>query len=66
MGESGMNCLKCKKEMKLYVSIRIRCPARYTNLISKKVIRKKECQIIAADWDNAVYICHECGYRDRG
>ena len=61
-----MNCPKCKKEMELYVSIKLRLPARYTNLISKSVIRKKECVITAADWSNAYHVCYECGYIDRG
>jgi hypothetical protein len=61
-----MNCPNCKKEMVMTVSIEIRLPSRYANLISKKVIRKKDCELVSADWSNAKATCYKCGIRERG
>lgn len=61
-----MNCPKCGKEMTMRVSIDIVLPARYVNLITKKVIRKKECRISSANWTKATASCYPCRYREKG
>ena len=61
-----MHCPKCNKEMTLRVSIELTLPARFTNLISKTVIRRKDCAIKSANWKNATVTCYDCGYQDRG
>jgi hypothetical protein len=61
-----VKCPKCNGEMELNVSIRIRLPGRYAHLISKGVIRKKECQITAAFWEEATLTCYKCKYREKG
>ena len=61
-----MDCPKCGKEMEMVVSIEIRLPSRYANLISKQVIRKKECEIVCADWGRARAYCFPCMYREVG
>ena len=62
-GAITMECPKCGKEMELTVNIEIRLPSRYLHLLSKKVIRKKECTITSADWGRSVIRCHDCGIR---
>tara|TARA_Y100000031_G_scaffold48991_1_gene56191 strand:+ start:1205 stop:1393 length:189 start_codon:yes stop_codon:yes gene_type:complete len=61
-----MNCPHCGKEMELRVEVTIKLPARYTNLLSKKAIREKECQLVAANWEKARVICYDCNYREKG
>jgi hypothetical protein len=50
-------CPKCGEEMQLTVLVEITIPARYLRLLSKEVIRKKECQLTAAMWDDAKIFC---------
>lgn len=61
-----MDCPKCGEEMVMTVSIDIRLPSSYANLLSKKVIRKKECQLVCANWDKARVTCYPCGVREIG
>jgi hypothetical protein len=61
-----MACPKCGTERVMHVSIRLRCPEEYRSLLSKSVVRKKECQITAAFWDGATLTCPKCGCRERG
>jgi hypothetical protein len=61
-----MNRPKCGKEMVMRVSIDIVLPSRYSNLISKQVIRKKECKITSANWSKASATCFDCGVREVG
>jgi len=61
-----MNCPKCGDEMVLSVSVRLRLPARYVNQLTKGVIRRKECQVVAADWEKASMWCAKCHHREKG
>lgn len=61
-----MKCPKCKEDMEMRVEITLSLPAKYANLISKEVIKKKECQLVAANWDKARAICPSCYYREVG
>lgn len=61
-----MKCPKCHKEMMMRVSIDIVLPSKYANLISKTVIRSKECQITSANWSKATATCYDCNYRETG
>lgn len=61
-----MICPKCGKEMVMRVSVDLVLPSRYANLISKKVIRRKECKITSANWPKATATCYECRYREVG
>jgi hypothetical protein len=61
-----MNCPKCGTEMELTVKVELRLPSGYAHLISKDVIRKKECQLISADWGRAKATCYPCGVLERG
>ena len=61
-----MKCPKCDTEMEMRVEITLALPSKYANLISKEVIKKKECQLIAANWDKARAICYKCNYREIG
>jgi hypothetical protein len=61
-----MNCPKCSEEMEMTVRVEIRLPSKYANLISKEVIKKKECKLVCADWPNAVANCYACGIREKG
>ena len=61
-----MDCPKCGVEMVMTVSIDIRLPSKYANLISKEVIRKKECQLICANWQKAYAVCYKCGVKEVG
>lgn len=60
------DCPKCGKEMVLRVDVFLRLPGRYTNKISKEVIKKKECIIEGANWPKATLTCWECKYREKG
>lgn len=61
-----MLCPKCGEEMEMRVEITIKLPSRYASLISKKVIAKKECQLLAANWATAKATCYKCKYREVG
>jgi len=61
-----MKCPKCGDEMEMRVSIELVLPSRYVNMISKEVIKKKECKIVAAFWEKAKATCHKCKYREVG
>ena len=61
-----MNCPKCGAEMEMRVSIELVLPSRFLNLLCKKVIRRKDCQIVAANWSKARAICYPCGYKEVG
>ena len=61
-----MNCPKCGKEMTMRVSIDLVLPSRHANLLSKQVIRSKECKITSANWAKATASCYTCRYREVG
>ena len=61
-----MDCPKCGEEMEMTVSVELRLPSRYANLISKEVIRKKDCQLVCANWPKARATCYPCGVREVG
>jgi len=60
------NCPKCNKEMEMHVSVRLRLPGRYLLRITKGVLKKKECRITAAFWEEGTLTCYDCGYRQKG
>jgi hypothetical protein len=61
-----MKCPACGEVMEMRVEVTLKLPANYVNLISKEVIKKKECQLVAANWEKARATCYGCGYREVG
>lgn len=43
----------------MQVQVSLKLPGNYENKITKEVIRKKETELIAADWPSASYICND-------
>ena len=52
--------------MEMLVELTLSLPSKYANLISKEVIKKKECKLIAAHWNKARLVCYKCNYREIG
>lgn len=61
-----MKCPNCDTDMDMRVEVTLALPSKYASLLSKKVIKKKECQLVAANWDKARAICPKCNYREVG
>lgn len=55
-----MNCPECNNEMEMFVSVRLKMPAKFAYHITKKAIRRKDCQLISADWDKSYVFCKKC------
>jgi ABC-type Zn uptake system ZnuABC Zn-binding protein ZnuA len=54
-----MICLKCKGPVTMQVQVTLKLPGKYENKITKEIIRKKETELIAADWPSASYMCND-------
>jgi ABC-type Zn uptake system ZnuABC Zn-binding protein ZnuA len=54
-----MICLKCQGPVTMQVQVTLKLPGKYENKITKEVIRKKETELIAADWPSASYMCDD-------
>lgn len=63
--KDNTNCPLCKKEMTMFVSLRIKAPAKYAHNLSKTNFRKKGIKITAVDWGNGYLSCRECYYREK-
>jgi len=60
-------CEKCGgKNMYMTVSLMFKMPAIYEGHITKKVLAKKEAELMAANWDRVIYYCKDCGKRQKG
>lgn len=59
-----MNCPRCKSELLKQMTVVINCPVCWNNL-SKSMIRKKEIEVVAVDWDRIYIFCPQCGYNER-
>lgn len=55
-----MMCIQCGSEMIMQVQLYISCPSDLFLKIRKADLRKKDVQIIGANWDKARFIC-KCG-----
>lgn len=56
-----MKCPRCDSEnMSFMVDIIVHAPIKYLHELSKTNLRKKDVEIIGADWDKATYVCLEC------
>ncbi len=59
---NNTTCPQCMEiTLETFVNITVKIPYGWSNL-SKSGIRKKEVEIISADWPNTKFICNNCGW----
>ena len=55
-------CPRCKKELTATVDVTLSMPGRMLGQITKANIRKKEVQLLTANWSTTQLYCFHCGW----
>lgn len=61
-----MKCPECNKYGEIYVDIGIKMNSEYFMNVSKTTMRKKDMQIMYANWPKGRFVCKNCGYSEKG
>lgn len=60
-----MNCPRCNSAITVQLNLIIVIPGELLHRVSKTALRRKDVQILGADWDRATYVCSQCDWVDR-